>query len=163
MTKKKHLLAALLVLLLVHVATAQEVDEPNNWFGVSVGLFSLDAQVGQYDLLAKRLHGRLAASYAFRGMVVVHTDVLLSTGRQSGFFFGLGAGAATDTSYLAFGPNLVIGGDIPINSRSGVSLEAAAGFYPYIALYGNDPPNEFGFSPFYPFFARLSAGYRYSF
>ena len=163
MTFKTRLRAVLLVLMLLPVAAAQEVaDTPNNWFGVSAGLFSLDAQVGQYDLIAKRLHGRLVASYAFWGALTVNADMLLSTGRQSGFFFGLGAGAITDASYLAFGPDIVMGGDVSIDNRSGVSLEAAAGFYPFVAFY--EPRSDpYGLSVVLPFFARLSVGYRYSF
>ena len=146
-------------MLLVHAAPAQEVtDPPNNWFGVGVGLTSLDAQVGHYDLLARRLHGRLLGSYVYGGGFLVSADMLLSTGRQLGFYLGLGAGAVGDFSFIAFGPNLVIGGDVPVSSRSGITIDSSFGFYPFFPVYGTD---ELGM--IFPFYGRFSVGYRYSF
>ena len=171
-TMRKSFVVAFLMFL-VNIVPAQEVV-PDAWFGVSVGLTSVDAQVGYYDLLATRLqvgyydllatrlHGRVIASYTFWGAFAVNADVLLSTGRQSGFFVGLGTGVAADGSYLAFGPDLVIGGDIPIDDRSGVSLEASVGFYAY-TVYSDVPSYPDVLVPPYPVFGRLSAGYRRSF
>ena len=159
-TMRKNFVVAFLMFL-VNIVPAQEVV-PDAWFGVSVGLTSVDAQVGYYDLLATRLHGRVIASYTFWGAFAVNADVLLSTGRQSGFFVGLGTGVATDGSYLAFGPDLFIGGDIPIDSRSSVSLEASVGFYAY-TVYSDVPSYPDVLVPPYPVFGRLSAGYRRSF
>ena len=159
MKKKKYFLAALLTLLLFHAAPAQEVaDTPNNWFGVGVGLTSLDVQVGHYDLIAKRLHGRLLASYIYGGGFLVDADMLLSTGRQSGFYLGLGASAIGDFSFVALGPSLVIGGDVPINSRSGITIDSSFSFYPFFPVYGTDDVGMI-----FPFYGRFSVGYRYSF
>ena len=41
--KKKYFLAALLTMLLFHTSPAQEVADPDAWFGVGIGLFSVDA------------------------------------------------------------------------------------------------------------------------
>ena len=152
-------MAALLTMLLIYTAPAQEgVNEPDGWFGVGVGLFSVDVQVGYYDLLAKRLNGRLVASYAFEGAFAVNADLLFSTGRPSGFFFGLGPGLLL-APYLSPGANVVIGGDIPLDSQSGILIDGGLGLYPYFPIYADgDVPGMI-----FPFFARLSVGYRYSF
>ena len=157
MKLKKRFLTALLALLLVHAAPAQEVADPDGWFGVSLGLTSIDAQVGYYDLLARRLHGRVIASYVYGGGFLVNADMLLSTGSMSGFYLGLGPGFIV-APYSSLGANIVIGGDIPLNTGSGILIDGSFGFYPFFLTTAIEEPGMI-----LPFFARLGVGYRLSF
>jgi hypothetical protein len=157
----KTLLLSLLLFGLSHVAaqdTPQE-ERARNWAAFGVGPGLVDIQVGFYDPLGIALNPRVMVGYIFQGSgLYASFDSLLFTGGRSGFYLGGGAGLYTDDTNSTAGLHVILGGDIPLNDRSGVVLDGSLGFYP---LFWRSDEDSTGM--LIPFFGRVSVGYRISF
>ncbi len=166
LNKIGHLLLACLLLNAAFIATAQSdrtqrpAQQPENWGAVALGLTSLDAQVGWYDLGGSPADVRVMASYLLQRDYMLSADVLWMTNKRSGFYAGGGFGAITSSRSILLGTHFNIGGDIPINQDSGIVIDSSLGFYPVLLLDNMDPEEP---GMFVPVFFRLGVGYRWTF
>lgn len=142
-------------------AQSDVAQRPGNWGAVALGLTSLDAQVGWYDLGGSPADVRIMASYLFQRDYMLSADVLWMTNKRSGFYAGGGFGAIGSLTFdsILLGTHFNIGGDIPVGRGGGVIIDSSLGFYPLV--FENNTEDEPGM--FIPAFVRLSVGYRWTF
>ncbi|MEM7739052.1 MAG: hypothetical protein AAF267_25115 [Deinococcota bacterium] len=138
--------------------TAQE-ERPRNWAAFSVGLPTIDAQIGFYDPFGLWANPRLVVGYVISGGAFVNLDSLWFVRGRSGFYLGAGSGLLTSGDYTVAGLHLTSGTDIVINDSSGILLDSAIGVYPLVL---RDNSDENG-GTLGPFFGRVTVGYRISF
>ncbi len=158
----RHLLLAFCLALGANAAAQSDVAQrPDNWGAVALGLTSLDAQVGWYDLGGSPADVRVMASYLFQRDYMLSADVLWMTNKRSSFYAGGGFGAIGSLAFdsIFLGTHFNIGGDIPFNQDSGIVVDSSLGFYPLV--FEDNTEDESGM--FFPVFARLSVGYRWTF
>ena len=151
------------VLLCLTFSSAQEpVDDFTNWGAVGLGLTSIDAQVGWFDVGGTPVDLRAIAGYAFEGGIFAQGDAFWFAQGRSGFYGGGGLGivAANSRDLVLIGPHFTLGGDIPIHNNSGILIDASFGYYPLILFYEPDPERP---GAVFPVFGRFSVGYRFLF
>lgn len=127
-----------------------------SWFAFGVGLTSVEAQLGFYDLGGSQLDARIVAGYFFEGGLFLQADALWFLQNNAGFYGGGGLGIVVTGNPIFVGPHLTVGGDIPLNASSGILIDVSLGFYPLVLRY--EPPELP--SMLFPIFARFSVGYR---
>ncbi|MEM6429710.1 MAG: hypothetical protein AAF708_10760 [Deinococcota bacterium] len=137
---------------------AQE-ERTRNWAAFSVGLPAIDAQIGFYDPFGLWANPRLVVGYVFSGGAFVNLDSLWFVRGRSGFYLGAGSGLLIVDDYTLAGLHLTSGTDIALNDSSGILLDSAIGVYPLVL---RDNSDENG-GMLFPFFGRVSVGYRVSF
>lgn len=155
------LLLSLLLFGLSHVAaqdTPQE-ERARNWAAFSVGFPTIDVQIGFYDPFGIWANPRLVVGYLPAGAAFVNFDSIWFTRGRTGLYLGAGSGVLIGSDVALAGLHLTSGTDIAINDDSGILLDSAIGVYPLVL--GDDNDDDGGF--LFPFFGRVSVGYRVSF
>jgi hypothetical protein len=139
-------------------STAQE-ERARNWAAFSVGLPTIDAQIGFYDPFGLWANPRLVVGYVLSGGAFVNLDSLWFVRGRSGFYLGAGSGLLIGDTLTVAGLHLTSGTDIALNDNSGILLDSAIGVYPLV-LRDNGDEND---GMLFPFFGRVTVGYRISF
>jgi hypothetical protein len=157
-----------ILLILIGFAQSLALAQPEaetartQWAAFTLGMTSLDAHLGWYNVADTPADLRFVAGYAFEGGVFLQGDVLWFAGGRSGFYGGAGLGIVAGNSFdlILSGFQLVLGGDIPLTAEGGLIIDSSLGFYPLILHQVSDPLRP---AMIVPVFVRLGLGYRFAF